>query len=120
MEEHHKLSSEFAANQTRDYTHQFKYWEGVRDRAHKQFHNSLKITHGLMAKEKDTIKKYEEALATKDPVLENAEKLAKSLKGAHPQAAKESKAEEVPDVVLVQRGARWLASAVRRWLRSAG
>merc|ERR1719160_1919489 len=64
---HHKFSAEFGANQTRDYTQQFKYWEGVRERDHKQFHNALKITHGLMAKEKDTIKQYEKAIAsTKD------------------------------------------------------
>merc|ERR1719453_1481593 len=41
---HHKFSAEFGANQTRDYTHQFKYWEGVRQRDHKQFHNALKIS----------------------------------------------------------------------------
>lgn len=88
---------ELAKNQTADYTRQFKYWEGVRERDHKQFHNSLKITHGLMHKEKEAIKQYEAALATKDPEATPvaAEKTKKP-------AAADTKM-EAPDVVLAQK-----------------
>merc|ERR1719213_1218433 len=70
--EHHKLSEEFYKNETRDYTKQFKHWEGVRSRNHRQFHNSLKITHGMMQKEKDMITQYEKAIAMKDPANQHA------------------------------------------------
>merc|ERR1719160_774889 len=63
----HKLSDEFFKNETRDYTRQFKYWEGVRERNHRQFHNALKITHGMMQREKDMIAKYEAAMSMKMP-----------------------------------------------------
>jgi len=105
--EHHKFDAEFGANQTRDYTRQFKYWEGVRARDHKQFHNALKITHSLMAKEKDTIKQYEVALATKDPEDNAHDKFMKGIMNTLSAHKKEDKAHEavsqdVPEVVLLQ------------------
>merc|ERR1719213_862794 len=63
----HRLSDEFFKNETRDYTRQFKYWQGVRERNHRQFHNALKITHGMMQREKDMISKYEAAMSMKMP-----------------------------------------------------
>merc|ERR1719420_1456760 len=63
----HKLNDEFFKNETRDYTRQFKYWEGVRSRNHRQFHNALKITHGMMQREKDMIAKYKAAMSMNVP-----------------------------------------------------
>jgi len=63
----HKLSDEFFKNETRDYTRQFKYWQGVRERNHRQFHNALKITHGMMQREKDMISQYKAAMSMKMP-----------------------------------------------------
>merc|ERR1719298_18898 len=87
----HKLSDEFFKNETRDYTRQFKYWEGVRSRNHRQFHNALKITHGMMQNEKNMISKYEAAMSMKMP---GEEKKAKTAAPAKP--------EEAPEVVFVQ------------------
>jgi len=87
----HKLSDEFFKNETRDYTRQFKYWEGVRSRNHRQFHNALKITHGMMQREKDMIAQYEAALSMKIPQESNAKKVAAP-----------AKPEESPEVVFVQ------------------
>jgi hypothetical protein len=106
----HKFSAEFGANQTRDYTQQFKYWEGVRDRDHRQFHNALKITHGLMSKEKDTIKQYEKAIAShsKDSEDESHDNFVNGIMktlAAHKKddkARAEAKAPEMPEVVLFQ------------------
>jgi len=82
----HKLSDEFFKNETRDYTRQFKYWQGVRERNHRQFHNALKITHGMMQREKDMISKYEAAMTMKMP--EDTKKPAAPV--------------EAPEVVFVQ------------------
>merc|ERR1719159_2091355 len=82
-----KLSDEFFKNETRDYTRQFKYWEGVRSRNHRQFHNALKITHGMMQREKDMISQYEAAMSMKMP---------------EEKKAAPAKPEEAPEVVLVQ------------------
>merc|ERR1719313_2514354 len=82
----HRLSDEFFKNETRDYTRQFKYWEGVRERNHKQFHTALKITHGMMQREKDMISKYEAAISMKMP--EDTKKVAAPV--------------EAPEVVLMQ------------------
>eukprot|EP00746_Dinoflagellata_sp_MGD_P070319 gnl/MRDRNA2_/MRDRNA2_28787_c0_seq1.p2 gnl/MRDRNA2_/MRDRNA2_28787_c0~~gnl/MRDRNA2_/MRDRNA2_28787_c0_seq1.p2 ORF type:complete len:302 (+),score=97.97 gnl/MRDRNA2_/MRDRNA2_28787_c0_seq1:92-997(+) len=105
----HKFSAEFGANQTRDYTQQFKYWEGVRQRDHKQFHNALKITHGLMAKEKDTIHQYEVALASgkgKDSEDDAHDKFVNGIMKTMAAHKKEDKKEkvsaEMPEVVLLQ------------------
>lgn len=107
----HKFSAEFGANQTRDYTHQFKYWEGVRQRDHKQFHNALKITHGLMSKEKDTIHQYEVALASgkgKDSEDDAHDKfvngIMKTMAAHKNEEDKKEKASstEMPEVVLFQ------------------
>lgn len=108
----HKFSSEFGANQTRDYTQQFKYWEGVRARDHKQFHNALKITHGLMAKEKDTIKQYEKAIAShKDEEDEKHDQFVNGIMktlAAHKKddkdraEAKKVSSDDMPEVVLFQ------------------
>jgi len=106
---HHKFSEEFGQNQTRDYTRQFKYWEGVRSRDHKQFHNALKITHGLMAKEKDTIKQYEVAIASgkgKDSEDDAHDKfvsgIMKTLDAHKKEDKKEKVSNEMPEVVLLQ------------------
>jgi hypothetical protein len=105
----HKFSAEFGANQTRDYTQQFKYWEGVRSRDHKQFHNALKITHSLMSKEKDTIHQYEVALASgkgKDSEDDAHDKFVNGIMktmAAHKKEDKKEKAPaEMPEVVLFQ------------------
>jgi len=82
----HRLSDEFFKNETRDYTRQFKYWQGVRERNHRQFHNALKITHGMMQREKDMISKYEAAMSMKMP--EDKKKAAAPV--------------EAPEVVLAQ------------------
>lgn len=86
----HMLSDEFFKNETRDYTKQFKYWQGVRERNHRQFHNALKITHGMMQREKDMIAKYKAAIALKVP--------------AEGKSAAPAKAEKVetPEVVFTQ------------------
>merc|ERR1719272_941306 len=63
----HKMNDEFFNNETRDNTRQFKYWQGVRSRNHRQFHNSLKITHGMMQNEKNMISKYEAAMSMNTP-----------------------------------------------------
>jgi hypothetical protein len=84
----HKLSDEFFKNETRDYTRQFKYWEGVRSRNHRQFHNQLKITHGMMQNEKNMISKYEAAMSMQEP--------------EHAKKAAPAKPEEAPEVVFVQ------------------
>jgi len=84
----HKLSDEFFKNETHDYTRQFKYWQGVRERNHRQFHNALKITHGMMQREKDMISKYEAAMTMKT---------AEDTKKKAPAAPVEA-----PDVVFVQ------------------
>jgi hypothetical protein len=81
----HKLNDEFFKNETRDATRAFKYWEGVRSRNHRQFHNALKITHGMMQKMKEMTSKYESAMSMKMP---------EDKKPAAPV--------EAPEVVLVQ------------------
>eukprot|EP00746_Dinoflagellata_sp_MGD_P164461 gnl/MRDRNA2_/MRDRNA2_93094_c0_seq1.p1 gnl/MRDRNA2_/MRDRNA2_93094_c0~~gnl/MRDRNA2_/MRDRNA2_93094_c0_seq1.p1 ORF type:complete len:302 (+),score=97.27 gnl/MRDRNA2_/MRDRNA2_93094_c0_seq1:79-984(+) len=61
----HKLNDEFFHNETVDANRAFKYWEGVRSRNHRQFHNALKITHGMMQRMKEMISKYEAAMTMK-------------------------------------------------------
>jgi len=61
----HKLNDEFFKNETIDANRAFKYWEGVRSRNHRQFHNALKITHGMMQRMKEMITKYEAAMTVK-------------------------------------------------------
>merc|ERR1719455_6146 len=63
----HKLDAEFIKNGTQEYKRQFTYWQHVRERNHRQFHNTLKITHGMMQREKDMISKYEAAMSMKMP-----------------------------------------------------
>jgi hypothetical protein len=84
----HKLSDEFFKNETRDYTRQFKYWQGVRERNHRQFHNALKITHGMMQREKDMISKYEAAMSMNMPEDKKTPAASKPV--------------EAPEVVFVQ------------------
>lgn len=81
--DHHKLDDEFFKNETRDTTRQFKYWEGVRSRNHRQFHNALKITHGMMQNEKNMISKYEAAMSMKAP----EEKKAKAAPVEEPEVS---------------------------------
>lgn len=65
--DHHKISQEFFDNSTKDENRLFKYWQSCRDRAHHQFHTQLKLTHGLMEKEKGMIGAYDKALADPEP-----------------------------------------------------
>jgi len=62
-----KLNDEFYHNETRDNDYYFQYCKHCRERNHQQFHNSLKITHATMQKEKGMIKAYEETLAKPTP-----------------------------------------------------
>jgi len=55
----HRLSEEFHANETRDETRMWSYWQGVREREHHQFLTFLKIKHGMMRKLKEMIDVYE-------------------------------------------------------------
>jgi len=59
---HTRLSAEFCRNETRDENRFFKYWTGVRERQHRQFHTSLKIQHGMMQKVKGMIDMYDKAM----------------------------------------------------------
>jgi len=68
--DHHKISKEFFDNSTKDENRLFKYWQSCRDRAHHQFHTQLKLTHGLMEKEKGMIGAYDKALADPEPSKE--------------------------------------------------
>jgi len=56
------LSAEFCKNETRDENKLFKYWTGVRERQHRQFHTSLKIQHGMMQKVKGMMDMYNKAM----------------------------------------------------------
>jgi len=88
--EHNHMSQEMYNNSTRDEERHFKYWTGVRERAHRQFHNQLKLTHGLMAKEKGMIEQYNKALAEPTPTKQ----AAKEVKQVQQQVA--------PEIVLLQ------------------
>jgi hypothetical protein len=88
--DHKVLGQEFYNNRTRDEERHFKYWTGVRERAHRQFHNQLKLTHGLMAKEKGMIEQYEKALAEPLPSKETAKE------------AKQVQQQVAPEIVLLQ------------------
>jgi hypothetical protein len=68
--DHHKISKEFFDNSTKDENRLFKYWQSCRERAHHQFHTQLKLTHGLMEKEKGMIGAYDKALADPAPTKE--------------------------------------------------
>jgi len=59
---HTALPAEFCRNETRDENRHFKYWTGVRERQHRQFHTSLKIQHGMMQKVKGMIDMYNKAM----------------------------------------------------------
>jgi len=87
----HKLDAEFVKNGTAEYKRQFTYWQHVRERNHRQYHNTLKITHGMMEREKNMISQYEKALAMPDPAA-----------SASKAPAKAAKPEEAPEVVLEQ------------------
>jgi len=89
--DHHRLPEDFYKNETRDMKRQFKYWEGVRSRNKRQYHNNLKITHGMMAREKDMITQYESAMNTPDTV---------KISSSAPVGKKEP--EQAPEVVLAQ------------------
>merc|ERR1719321_972871 len=84
----HKFDSEFAKNGTAEYKRQYTYWQHVRERNHRQYHNTLKITHGIMQREKDMISQYEKALAMRDTSASGSEAPAKAT--------------QAPEVVLEQ------------------
>jgi hypothetical protein len=73
----HKVSEGFYHNETHDNEHAFDYWKRCRERNHRQFHTSLKLTHATMEKEKAMIKAYEEALKTPTPTKAGARNFAK-------------------------------------------
>merc|ERR1719316_1662336 len=99
----HKVSEGFYHNETHDNQHAFDYWKRCRERNHRQFHTSLKLTHATMEKEKAMIKAYEEALASPTPTAKGARDFAKI-----------SGEEVAPEVDLVQ-----LKSQTRQFCRSA-
>jgi len=65
-----KISKEFAANETHDENRLWTYWQHVRERQHRQFHTSLKISHATLNKEKQMIDVYEKTIAGKAPKKE--------------------------------------------------
>eukprot|EP00747_Dinoflagellata_sp_TGD_P186485 gnl/TRDRNA2_/TRDRNA2_43519_c0_seq1.p1 gnl/TRDRNA2_/TRDRNA2_43519_c0~~gnl/TRDRNA2_/TRDRNA2_43519_c0_seq1.p1 ORF type:complete len:305 (+),score=102.40 gnl/TRDRNA2_/TRDRNA2_43519_c0_seq1:68-982(+) len=73
----HKISEGFYHNETHDAEHAFDYWKHCRERNHRQFHTSLKLTHATMEKEKMMMKAYEEALKTPKPTKAGARNFAK-------------------------------------------
>merc|ERR1740117_1375674 len=73
----HHMSAEFYKNQTHDDDYQWAYMQRCRERNHRQFHTSLKLTHATMEKEKQMIKAYEEALASPVPTQKGAKDFAK-------------------------------------------
>eukprot|EP00420_Gonyaulax_spinifera_P036004 CAMPEP_0197878464 /NCGR_PEP_ID=MMETSP1439-20131203/6849_1 /TAXON_ID=66791 /ORGANISM="Gonyaulax spinifera, Strain CCMP409" /LENGTH=297 /DNA_ID=CAMNT_0043497885 /DNA_START=160 /DNA_END=1051 /DNA_ORIENTATION=- len=84
----HTLREEFYKNETRDENKFFTYWQGVRERQHRQFHTSLKIQHGTLSKVKSMIDVYEKTMAGKTDQTEVKKDLAK--------------VGVVPEVVLLQ------------------
>jgi len=66
----HKVSKEFAANETHDETRLWTYWQHVRERQHRQFHTSLKISHATLTKVKQMIDVYEKTIAGNAPKKE--------------------------------------------------
>jgi len=90
------LSAEFRKNETRDESRIWTYWQRVRERQHSQFHTSLKIQHGTMAKVKTMIGVYEKAMGGKASKAEVQKDLAR-VTGV------------MPEVVLLQQA--WRASA---------
>jgi len=83
--DHHKISQEFFDNSTKDENRLFKYWQGCRDRAHHQFHTQLKLTHGLMEKEKGMIGAYDKALADPEPTKEGLKAFNKVAGNVQPE-----------------------------------
>jgi len=77
----HTLSEEFRTNETRDETRYFKYWQGCRERQHRQFHTNLKIQHGMMNKVKKMIDMYEKALSSKPEDQKAAKKQLGQMTG---------------------------------------
>jgi len=83
--DHHKISQGFYENSTKDENRLFKYWQSCRDRAHHQFHTQLKLTHGLMEKEKGMISAYDKALADPAPSKEGLKAFNKVAKQVAPE-----------------------------------
>jgi len=86
----HKVSQGFYDNSTKDENRLFKYWQSCRERAHHQFHTQLKLTHGLMDKEKNMIGAYDKALADPAPTKDGLKAFNKLTK------------QEQPEIVLMQ------------------
>lgn len=84
--DHHKISQGFYVNATNEENWQYDYMVRCRNRAHKGFHTQLKLTHGLMEKEKSMVSAYNTALAVPAP--------GTKAQAAQPQA--------VPEIVLLQ------------------
>jgi len=83
--DHHKISQGFYDNSTKDENRLFKYWQSCRDRAHHQFHTQLKLTHGLMEKEKGMIAAYDKALADPAPTKDGLKAFNKVAKQVTPE-----------------------------------
>jgi len=99
-----KVSEGFYHNETKDNDREFNYWKRCRERNHRQFHNSLKLTHATMDKEKTMMKAYDEALAAPLPTKQNgAQALAKIAQDTG-----------MPEIVLAQ-----LGPAVSQFCRSS-
>jgi len=77
----HTLSEEFRTNETRDETRYFKYWQGCRERQHRQFHTNLKIQHAMMNKVKKMIGVYDKALSPKAEDKAAAKKQLRQMTG---------------------------------------
>lgn len=73
----HTLSAEFRANETRDETRLWKYWERVRERQHKQYRTGLKIQHATMEKVKKMIDMYEKTMSGKGDAADVQKQLKK-------------------------------------------
>lgn len=65
----------FLVNRTREEERELKYWTRQRDLNHGMFHNTLKMTHGLMSRVKTVMEAYQDVMKNGriDPKL--AEKL---------------------------------------------
>lgn len=83
--DNHKVSKGFYDNSTHDENRLFNYWKSCRDRAHRQFHTQLKLTHGLMDKEKGMINAYNKALADPEPTKEGKKQFQQTAQQVAPE-----------------------------------
>jgi len=91
--DHHHMTKAKYDDFVRVEDRQFKYWQGVRQRQHSQFHMQLKMMHGLMAKEKGMIKAYDTALSEKTATKAGAQQATAIAQAVAPEA---------PEITLLQ------------------